>query len=133
MKTLKFKKTLSQLILSGEKNTTWRLFDDKDLSAWDSVSFVISETGEEFRKACIVSVRETTFGELSDEDWEGHEKFASDIEMYETYSGYYHRLVTPESPVKIIKFEYDLFSKDKLQWLMSKWKNSYDTISSLID
>jgi len=76
---------------------------------------MISETGEEFLRTRLVSARETTFGELSDEDWEGHEKFVSDVEMYETYSGYYNRPVTPESPVKIIKFEYDLFSKDELQ------------------
>ncbi|MFW6286118.1 MAG: ASCH domain-containing protein [Nanoarchaeota archaeon] len=107
MKTLKFRKTLSKLILSGEKNTTWRLFDDKNLSVGDNVSFLVWETLEEFAKVKITFVKETTFGELSDEDWDGHEKFLSDEEMYNTYSKYYNRQVTKDSPVKIIKFEFE--------------------------
>jgi hypothetical protein len=33
MKTLKFYDNLIPLILSGEKTSTWRIFDDKNLSA----------------------------------------------------------------------------------------------------
>lgn len=105
MKTLKFRKHLSELIVQGEKSTTWRLFDDKDLSVGDTVSFLVWETGKEFARAKLLDVRETVFGELSDEDWKGHEKFNSDKEMYATYSKYYGREVTPESPVKVIRFE----------------------------
>ncbi|MFC1623537.1 ASCH domain-containing protein [Patescibacteria group bacterium] len=105
MKTLKFRKKLSELILKGGKNATWRLFDDKDLSAGDEVSFVVWETNEEFAKVKIIDVKETTFGELTDEDWKGHEKFNSEKEMYDTYSKYYNREVNKNSPVKIIKFE----------------------------
>ena len=105
MKTLKFRKKLSKLILDSNKNTTWRLFDDKNLSVGDEVPFVVWETGEAFAKAKIIGVRETTFGELTEEDWEGHEKFNSEKEMYQAYSGYYSRQVYESSPVKIIKFE----------------------------
>jgi len=105
MKTLKFRKILSELILTGEKDTTWRLFDDKNLSAGDIVSYLVWETKEEFAKVKITSVKETTFGELTGEDWNGHEKFSSDKEMYKTYSKYYNRQVDKNSPVKIIKFE----------------------------
>lgn len=104
MKTLKFRESLSKLILQEEKNTTWRLFDDKNLSIGDVVSFLVWETKEEFAKAKLIEVKETTFGELTDEDWDGHEKFSSDKEMYETYSKYYNRQVDKDSPVKIIKF-----------------------------
>ena len=106
MKTLKFRKELSELILTGEKNTTWRLFDDKNLSIGDVLSFLVWETLEEFAKVKITSVKETTFGELTDEDWNGHEKFSSNEEMYKTYSKYYNRQVASDSPVKIIKFEF---------------------------
>ena len=105
MKTLKFRKVLSDLILPGEKDTTWRLFDDKNLSTGDSVSFLVYETKEEFAKARLTSVRETTLGELTEEDWEGHEKFSSDEEMYKTYSDYYNRQVDKDTPVKVIKFK----------------------------
>jgi hypothetical protein len=40
MKTLKFRKTLSELILKGEKTATWRLFDDKNLKEGDEIVLV---------------------------------------------------------------------------------------------
>jgi len=105
LKTLKFREVLSKLILQNKKNTTWRLFDDKNLTAGDIVSFLVWETKEEFAKARLIEVRETTLGELTEEDWEGHEKFSSEEEMYNTYSVYYKRKVDKDSPVKVIKFE----------------------------
>jgi len=105
MKTLKLRKFLSKLILQGKKNTTWRLFDDKNLSEGDVVSFLIWGIKKEFAKAKLTNVKETTLGRLTDEDWNGHEKFSSDEEMYKTYHGYYNRRVDKNSPVKIIKFE----------------------------
>ncbi|MDD5193920.1 MAG: ASCH domain-containing protein [Candidatus Nanoarchaeia archaeon] len=105
MKTLKFRESLSKLILKGEKNTTWRLFDDKNLSVGEVISFLVWETKEEFAKAVILNVKETRFGDLSKEDWEGHERFLSNEEMYDTYSKYYNRQVDKNSPVKIIKFK----------------------------
>ena len=93
MKTLKFREKLSKLILQKEKNTTWRLFDDKNLSVGDIVSFLVWETKVEFAKAKLTEIKEATFGKLTDKDWEGHEKFLSDEEMYKTYSKYYSRQV----------------------------------------
>ena len=105
MKTLKFRESLSKLILQGEKNTTWRLFDDKNLSEGDIISFLVGEKKEEFAKAKLIEVKETIFGKLTDKDWDGHEKFLSDEEMYKTYSKYYNCQVDKNNPVKIIKFE----------------------------
>jgi hypothetical protein len=104
MKTLKFYRPLARMILADEKTTTWRLFDDKDLSADDTIACVLTETREEFATIRIISVRETTLGELSDDDWDGHERFADESELYATYSGYYGRPVNARSPVKILKF-----------------------------
>ena len=70
MKTLKFRKSLSKLILQEKKYATWRLSDDKNLSVGDIISFLVWETKEEFVKAKIIEIKETTFGELTDEDWE---------------------------------------------------------------
>ncbi len=105
MKTLKFRESLSKLILQGKKNVTWRLFDDKKISSEEIVSFLVWETKEEFAKAKLTSVKKTTFGELTEEDWEGHEEFSSQEEMYKTYSKYYNRQVDKNTPLKIIKFE----------------------------
>ena len=96
------------MILDWEKYTTWRLFDDKDIFENDIGTiylFIIKETDKEFAKAKIVGIRETTFNELNDEDWDGHEKFESEKEMYKIYSGYYNQEVDKNSIVKVIKFE----------------------------
>jgi hypothetical protein len=105
MKVIRFREHLSKHILDNKKNTTWRLFDDKDLSVGDDVSFVVYETGQEFARAKLTNVRETTFGQLTPDDWQGHDKYSSEIEMYKIFSHYYNRPVNKNSPVKVIKFD----------------------------
>lgn len=105
MKTLKFRKELSKLILENKKTTTWRLFDDKNLSVDDEVSFVVSENGQEFAQVKIVETNEVQFCDLSEDDWDGHEKYSSDAEMYQIFKGYYNCNVDKNSPIKIIKFK----------------------------
>lgn len=104
MKTLKFAPHLVEKILTGEKTSTWRLFDDKELTKGDELSFVNKETGEEFGRAVITGLHTKTLGTLTDEDWEGHERFPSEREMYTTYRGYYGDQVNQDSVVKILSF-----------------------------
>ena len=91
MKVIKFRESLSKLILAGEKNTTWRLFDDKDLQQGDIVSLVIWETNEVFAKAKLTTVYTKELGKLEEVDWEGHERYSSDGEMYKTFEKYYQQ------------------------------------------
>lgn len=105
MKTLKFRSDLASLILSGEKNNTWRLFDDKDLQSGDDVIFVIWETNIPFANAKLIEVYEKQLGELDVVDKDGHEEFSDTEEMLRTYSKYYMTKVTLQTPLKIIKFE----------------------------
>jgi hypothetical protein len=67
MKSLKFSDPLPELILSGVKNTTWRINDDKKLSVGDTVSLK-NTSSNEFAKVKIISVKETTFKNLTKED-----------------------------------------------------------------
>lgn len=60
------------MILSGEKTTTWRLYDDKDLSEGDIVSFLVWEDGKEFARAILTEVNETQLGNLTEKDFDGH-------------------------------------------------------------
>ena len=106
MKTLKFHPSLVDLVLEGGKTTTWRLWDDKNLSSGDEISFLDSYTKTEFAQAVITNVKETAFAELTAEDWEGHERFSSDEEMYKSYSKHYrNKKVDKNTKVKIIKFK----------------------------
>lgn len=107
MKTLKFMPNLVELILDGSKTETWRPFDDKDLKEGDEVEFINKETGERFGTAIITSVVIRTLGTLTDEDWEGHERYSSDEEMYKTYQSYFpDEDVGPDTELKIVGFEF---------------------------
>lgn len=105
MKTLKFVPDLVPLVLSGEKTTTWRLWDDKNLTVGERVSFLNSETGQEFAVVQLTKVYEKPFKDLTKEDWTGHEKFNSEAQMYQSYSLMYAREVSPSTLVKIIHYK----------------------------
>ena len=105
MKTLKFRTNLVGLVKRREKTSTWRLFDDKNLSIGDELELVEWETKQPFGTAVITKVVEKPLGQLSEADKEGHEKFESDEAMYVTYSGYYSTAVDADTLVKLIWFE----------------------------
>ena len=105
MKTLKFRSNLVPLILSGEKTSTWRLFDDKDLQTGDELEFLNKETGEHVAYATALKVITRPMGKLKEEEVEGHEKYTSTEEMYATFYGYYNEPIGPETPVTIVWFE----------------------------
>ncbi len=105
MKTLKFRENLANEILAGRKTATWRLFDDKDLQVGDKLDLLIWETKEKFADAEIILVQEKKLGDIKDEDFVGHEKFASRDEMLLSYKSFYGDKVTWETSVKIINFK----------------------------
>lgn len=106
MKTLKFRPNLCKQILSGEKTATWRLLDEKDLQTSDEIEFVNWETKLVFGTGAITHINTKTLGTLEESDWEGHERFASEAAMYETYRSYYGDAVGPETEVKLINFSF---------------------------
>lgn len=103
-KTLKFAPHLVPLVLSGEKTSTWRLFDDKDLQEGDELCLVNKETGEEFARATITKTGEKKLKDLKEDDFVGQEKFESEEKMYEAYRSYYGGRVTPDTIVKMVDF-----------------------------
>lgn len=106
MKQLKFSEPLPKLILSREKNTTWRINDNTNIQKSDKLSLCDNES-KEFATAVVSKVKEKTFGDLNEEDKKGHEKFNSEQEMYKTYSNYYNMEITSNTEVKVIKFKID--------------------------
>ena len=107
MKTLKFAPDLVPLIVSGDKTTTWRLFDDKDLQTGDEIQFINKETGEEFGVGKVTWVSIRTLGTLRQEDWAGHEKFVSDEAMINQYRRYYpDQKVDADTLVKVLTFKF---------------------------
>ncbi len=104
-KRLRFVSELVPLIVSGEKVSTWRLWDDKNLSVGDIIDFIDRETNTHFATGKIIQVTEKRLGQLDEEDKRGHEKFENDAKMYDTYTKYYDRKVDENTSVKLIYFE----------------------------
>jgi len=112
MKTLKFDHPLAQAIIKGQKHSTWRLYDDKDLSVNDRVTLIDKtkpgspDTWEVIGQGIITEVVEKKLGSVTNQDMKGHEAFTSKDEMLKTYKGYYGDRVTFDTPVKIIHFDF---------------------------
>ncbi len=109
MKTLKFAPELCEQIIAGTKTSTWRLFDDKDLTVGDGLMFVNKQTLESFGTGEITQLYTKTLGTLEESDWIGHERFASEEAMYATYRQYYGDSVSPDTEVKIIQFTFSSY------------------------
>ena len=93
------------MIRAGKKVSTWRLFDDKDLREGDALALCENGIEEPFATATITKVVEKELGALTNDDWIGHERFASENEMYDTYRKYYGPEVGPKTMVKILWFQ----------------------------
>ena len=72
----------------------------------DELIFVNKENLESFGAGEITHLYTKTLGTLEESDWVGHERFASEEEMYATYRQYYGDSVSPETEVKIIHFTF---------------------------
>jgi ribonuclease HI len=112
MKKLKLEHELATLVLSGEKTSTWRIFDDKDLSVNDRVVLIDKvdpekpQTWKNIGVATIKKVVQKRLADIEGADFDGHEAFASRDEMLATYQEYYGSDVAWETPVKILDFDF---------------------------
>ncbi len=112
MKTLKFNHELANLILAGDKTSTWRLYDDKDLSVDDDIKVVDKvnpdqpETWAVIGQAVITEVVEKKLRAVTTDDMNGHEPFTNQQQMLDVYRTYYGQRVSLETPVKIVRFTF---------------------------
>ncbi len=119
MKSLKFDHGLAQMIAAGNKSATWRLYDDKDLSVDDKIEIIdkvnetLPKTWQVLGNGKVTEVIEKKLGSLTPQDMKGHEDFASQEEMLETYRRYYGNRVTLDTVVKIIYFDFMPSAGDK--------------------
>jgi len=112
MKTLKFNHDDAVEIFSGQKTSTWRLYDDKDLSVDDTVKIIDkvkpnqSSSWKIIGEGKITEVVEKRLGRINDADMDKHKGFSSKDEILETYRAYYGNRVSLDTPVKIVHFEF---------------------------
>lgn len=118
MKALKLDHDLAQQVLAGQKSSTWRLFDDKDLSVNDQIRLVDKvdktrpETWKVIGTARISTVIQKRLGDIEQADYEGHAEYSSKNEMLKAFQKYYGNDVNFDTIVKIIRFELNNNSKN---------------------
>jgi ribonuclease HI len=109
MKTLKFEHNGAQQILEGSKNSTWRLYDDKDLSIDDHLKIidkVQSDNPDSWKvigQGVVTEIVEKKLDAVSPEEMK---EFASKGAILDKYRKYYGHRVTLETPVKIVYFDF---------------------------
>jgi len=112
MKTLKFDHPIAQLIESGERNSTWRLFDDKDIAVNDEIRIIDKvdpkdpQTWRIIGTARVSEVLEKRLEDITEQTMTDDHKYTSKKEIVDHYRQYYGNKVTGSSPVKIIYFDF---------------------------
>jgi hypothetical protein len=110
LKVVKFTPALTELIKQGKKVTTFRLFDDKDLSVGDEIELATrdGEVVTVFGRAIITEVILRSIETLQPEDYTGHEPIKDPLADYRNYYG---DKVQLDTEVKIVRFKVEeLFS-----------------------
>jgi len=111
MKTLKLNHDLAEMVRDGNKTSTWRLYDDKDLRVNDTVELIDKvdpQNPQSWTRAGVATIDmivEKRLGEITQADLAlaGREIKSTD-EILKKYQKYYGPHVTLETPVKMIHF-----------------------------
>jgi len=112
MKALKLDHELARAVIAGHKRSTWRLFDDKDLSVGDEVKLIDKvdpnrpETWKVIGIAKINTVIQKRLGDIEPADYEGHEAYESKEHMLKAFQKHYGNDVNFDNVVKIIRFDF---------------------------
>lgn len=102
---LKFEDFLTDLILAGAVDTTWRIDDERDLGVGDI--FIVVSKGKglvEIAIAEVLWVKYTTIDRITMEDKAGHYPIGNTTAICEKMSEYYEHDVLPGTEIKVIKF-----------------------------
>jgi len=103
LKKLLFADPLPSILFTGEKNKTFRVTGGERYEVGDKISLSYVDN-EEFAQAIVVKKTRKRIEDLTKEDWEGHERFKSNSEMYSTYSNWARFSVTPKTELDIIEY-----------------------------
>lgn len=117
MKSLKLNHDLAQAVARGEKTSTWRVFDEKDISVDDDVVLIDKvdpknrQTWAAIGVAHVNRVIEKRLGDVSEQDFVGHEHYADSDKMLAAYRSYYGPSVSLQTPIKLIDFSFTPYTE----------------------
>ena len=112
MKYVKVSHKVAKLILSGQKNSTWRINDEKNISVDDEISIIdkvdpkVSSSWQIIGTGRVNQVIQKRLDDLQNNDLGPGEEFESKQQMIKTFRNYYGGDVDEQTPVKIISFDF---------------------------
>jgi ribonuclease HI len=113
MKKIKLEHRHAQSVLQGEEISTWRLFDDDNLSVNDEIELIDMvevdrpDSWRSIGRATITKIIEKRLGDVQKRDMVGPRPFRGPEAMLEALKEVYGRPVTLATPVKIIFFDFE--------------------------
>lgn len=116
MKTLKLNHEQAQLIATGQKTSTWRIYDDKDLSVDDEVEFLDKVDPHDRRTwypigvAKLDAVAQKRLGDITADELR-EEGFETREAALNVYRHHYGKQVNEDTPIKIIHFSFHAVQK----------------------
>lgn len=117
MKILKLDHDVVQDVLNGSKRTTWRMYDDKDISVHDELELLDKvdpkdrSTWRPIGIAKVTQVVEKPLKNITELDTEGHKGYSSVNDILATFRKRHGDHVTLETPIKIIHFSFQPVKK----------------------
>jgi len=102
-KSLIFAPPYPPILFTGEKIKTFRVTGGENYNPGDLLSLCYLDQ-EEFAIARLVDKYKRTFETLKDTDWQGHERFDSDMEMFRIYSIWEGFQVTPATSLDVLVY-----------------------------
>jgi ribonuclease HI len=119
MKSLKLNHADAQAVMAGKKTTTWRLYDEKNISVNDELELIDKVDAKSQQAWCVIGIAKVNtivskrLGELTDEDQQGEYEYKNNQEMFAAFKAFYGPDVGPATPVKIIKFTFMPYQEPK--------------------
>jgi ribonuclease HI len=111
IKTLKLDHKLAQQVAQGVKTSTWRIYDDKNISVNDHIEFIDKRVSDDpttwtpIARARVTRVIEKRLGDINNNDFDGHARYSSPLEMLKHFQHFYGPEVQLTTPIKLISFE----------------------------
>jgi len=112
MKLLKVSHKIAKLIASGQKNSTWRINDEKNVSVDDEIGIIDKvnpnniDSWQVIGQGKVSQVLQKRLSDIKPGDLGIGEDFASKAEMLRTFKKYYGRDINEHTAVKIITFDF---------------------------
>lgn len=126
MKTLKLDHSLAEMVRRGEKTSTWRLYDDKDIRVNDHIELIDKvdpknpDTWSKIGEATVDLIIEKRISDVTQTDYAGHGNFRSGEQLLREFQVYYGSQVTPQTPIKMIHFSLHGFADSDVVSTMPK-------------